>query len=160
MIGQRFLKYLGQINLPVFVKGLCVNHRVCHQHPSRKFLALTQHSVSICTDLQGQPELRTRAFSFFFKYAYTLHMHATSKSPGYTVTFQSIYGHLFLLNVSISLLFVSSVILSQATMKLKHLLIIVPNKHSLTWGRNAFSTEWAPTSLISETFQETIRQVK
>ena len=145
MIGQRFLECLGQINPPVFVRGLWVHHGVCHQHSSRQFLALIQHSVSVCADLPGQPELRTGAFSLFFKYAYALHTHAASTSLGCTGTFQSLYGHLFpplfLLNVLISLLFVPSVIFIRATMKLQHLLTVVPNKYSLTWGRNAFSTE-------------------
>lgn len=76
----------------------------------------------------------------FFSNTHTaLHMHEASEFPRYNGAFQSSNGHLmpqlFLLEFFITLLFAPSVIPTQATIKLKHLSVIVSSKKlPAPWG--------------------------
>lgn len=90
MTGQRFLKRLAHISLPVFAEGLCVYGGACHQHPSRQFITLSPHSVSVCANLQGPLEVRAHSCRIFFSNTHrALHVCTASECPGCTGAFQS-----------------------------------------------------------------------
>lgn len=112
---------------------------------TQQFITLTQSSLQT---LKVSHSRNLTAFLYFFSQIciqlYTC-TQPLNRYNGYNGTFQSSYRHLIpqllLSEFLITLWFIPFVILTQTTMKLKHLPVIVSNKNFRPPGKKALSTE-------------------